>query len=161
MVFTISPSHHLKVLSDTCPYLIGFYHYICQNLNIPAMQKRVVFLSFVISCFLLFPGCKSGMDLKKDAAVISEVMCRGLDIQNKLRMASPNDTAAINKLQLASRDLQLEMTNLYQEFKKKWSEKLNDQEFNKRFSDELRKAILNCPHLSKEDREQFQNDLVK
>jgi hypothetical protein len=125
------------------------------------MQKRDVFLSLLIPGVLLFASCKSGPDLKKDAAVISEVMCRGLEIQNKMRMAPPNDTAAINKLQHASQDLQNEMTSLYQEFKKKWSEKLNDKEFNKQFSEELRKAILDCPHLSKEDREQFQNDLVK
>jgi hypothetical protein len=54
------------------------------------------------------------------------------------------------------------MTLLYQGFKKKYGDKLQDKEFNKKFSTELRTTMLdNCQSLSKQDREQFEKDLEK
>jgi len=41
------------------------------------------------------------------------------------------------------------MTILYQEFKAKYKEKTSDKKFSEDFAKELRKAMLDCPYLSK------------
>jgi hypothetical protein len=122
------------------------------------MGIKSLFAFFLFSGLLIFAGCKHD-DLSKDAQVIGDAMCKNIEISGKLRAVNPNDTAAINKLQRESKALSTEMTILYTEFKEKWGEKAKDKEFSKKFSNELRKAMLNCPHLSKEDREQFKKDL--
>jgi len=124
-------------------------------------MKRCFLLIVLFALVLLFPGCKGRSALKDDAAKIGDLMCRSIENQNKLRAVNLNDTAGINKLQKETESLQEEMTKLYQDFRKKWGEKAKDQEFDKQFSAELRKAMLNCPYLSKEDREQFEKDLEK
>lgn len=124
------------------------------------MQIRTALLLVIFSGLLVFAGCKGG-DLKQDAEQIGDLMCRNIEIAGKLRKINLNDTASANNLQKESENLQSEMTALYQEFRQKWGEKAKDKEFNKRFTTELRKAMLNCPHLSKEDREQFQKDLAE
>ncbi len=114
----------------------------------------------IFSGLVIITGCKNN-DLKKDADQIGDIMCRNIEIAGKLRIANPNDTAAISKLQRDSQNLQTEMTKMYADFKKKYGDKVNDKEFSKKFSNELRRAMLNCPHLSKQDREQFEKDLAE
>jgi hypothetical protein len=124
------------------------------------IQMRKIFLPVIIFSMIVVGGCKrENAELKESAKQIGDAMCRNIDAMNKIRAANPNDTATINKLQGDAKKVQIEMTILYQEFKKKYGEKANDKEFNKEFSNELRKAMLNCPSLSKEDREQFMKDL--
>ena len=124
------------------------------------MEKKSIFVFLIISGSLIFAGCK-GDGLKKDAQIYGDAMCRNIEISGKLRIANPNDTAAISKLQMEAKKIQTEMTILFSEFRQKWGEKAKDKEFAKKYSYELRKAMLNCPYLSKEDREQFQKDLEK
>ena len=50
---------------------------------------------------------------------------------------------------------------LYKEFGEKYGEKTKNTDFNKKFAQELRRAMLNCPYLSKEDRDQFEKELKK
>jgi hypothetical protein len=123
-------------------------------------KMNKLFLPIIIISLILGSGCKrKNADVMESAKQIGDAMCRNIEAMNKIRAANPNDTATINKLQGDAKKVQIEMTILYQEFKKKYGEKANDKEFNKEFSNELRKAMLNCPSLSKEDREQFMKDL--
>jgi predicted nuclease with TOPRIM domain len=106
-------------------------------------------------------GCRNN-DLKKETDEIGDAMCRNIEVMNKLRSANPNDTATISKLQEDVKKIQAEMTILYQKFKTKYGDKAQDKAFNKKFSTELRRTMLdNCQSLSKQDREQFQKDLEK
>lgn len=125
------------------------------------MQVKQLFLPVMITGIIFFSGCKSN-ELKKDTDQIGDAMCRNIEVMSKLRAVNLNDTATINKLQADVKKIQNEMTILYQEFKKKYSDKIKDKEFNKKFSTELRRTMLdNCQSLSKQDREQFQKDLEK
>ena len=119
--------------------------------------KNLLFLGF-IGIVLLFSGC-GNKGLKEDAIKIGDAMCRNIEIMNKLRAANPSDSANLEKLHSQQHQLQIEMTILYKEFGDKYKEKTKDQKFNKDFARELRKAMLDCPSLSKEDREQFEKDL--
>ena len=86
-------------------------------------------------------------------------MCRNIESMNKLRNADPADSMMSQKLQIEAHDIQIEMTIVYQEFKKKYQEKLNDPDFNKQFGKYLREAMLDCKCLSKEDRAKFEQEL--
>jgi predicted nuclease with TOPRIM domain len=125
------------------------------------MRPKQLFLPLIIPVILLFSGCKRN-DLKKDTDKIGDAMCRNIEAMAKLRAANPNDPASINNLQTDIKKIQSEMTTLYQDFKQKYGDKVQDKEFNKKFSNELRRSMLdNCKSLSKQDREQFQKDLEK
>lgn len=123
------------------------------------MNSTKVFLPLIFGVILLFSGCSSNNEIKKDAVQIGDAMCRNIEIMNKLRAADPNDTLATQKLHVEAKKLQTEMTILYKEFGDKYGAKTKDKDFNKIFAKELRKAMLDCPYLSKEDRAQFEKDL--
>jgi hypothetical protein len=123
------------------------------------MRVPQILVPFAITGIILLSGCKSN-ELKKDTDQIGDAMCRKIEVTAKLRLANPNDTATINKLQSDITKIGDEMTTLYQAFNKKYGDKAGDKEFNKKFSYELRRSMLdNCQSLSKQDREQFQKDL--
>ena len=125
------------------------------------MRVRQLFLPVILTGIIIFSGCKSN-ELKKDTDQIGDAMCRNIEVMSKLRAANPNDTATINKLQADVKKIQNEMTILYQEFKQKYGDKVQDKEFNKKFSSELRRTMIdNCQSLSKQDRDQFKKDLEK
>jgi len=117
--------------------------------------KSIIFPVLLLICF----SCSRSKELEKDASVIADAMCRSIEIMNKLKAASPQDTMSVNNLQTSYHDLQKEMENLYSDFRKKYEKRMNDPQFNKDFSNELRKAILNCPFLSKEDREKYAKEI--
>jgi len=117
--------------------------------------KSIIFPVLLLICF----SCSRSKELEKDASVIANAMCRSIEIMNKLKAASSEDTMSINNLQTSYHDLQKEMENLYSDFRKKYEKRMNDPQFNKDFSNELRKAILNCPFLSKEDREKYAKEI--
>ena len=117
--------------------------------------KSIIFPVLLLICF----SCSRSKELEKDASVIADAMCRSIEIMNKLKAANPQDTMSINNLQTSYHDLQKEMENLYSDFRKKYEKRMNDPQFNKDFSNELRKAILNCPFLSKEDREKYAKEI--
>ena len=76
-------------------------------------------------------------------------MCRNIEIMNKMKAASPMDSATMKNLRSQAHQLQIEMTIVYKEFNDKYGEKVKDQKFTKKFNRELRKAMLGCPSLSK------------
>lgn len=121
-------------------------------------MTRILYSLMIIMVFVL-ASCGGNKELKKDAKDIADVMCKNIDVMNKVRAANPADTAQVAKLQQEAKQVQIEMTIVYQEFKAKNKNKLADDKFNKEFNQELRKAMLECPHLSKEDREVFEKEL--
>ena len=112
----------------------------------------------LLGVVLLFSGC-GNRELKEDAAKIGDAMCRNIEVMNKMKAANPMDTATMSKLRAQAHQLQIEMTIVYKEFGDKYGEKTKDQKFNKKFNRELRKAMLDCPSLSKKDREMFEKEL--
>ena len=121
--------------------------------------KTFFFLAF-IGVVLLFSGC-GNRELKKDAARIGDAMCRNIEILNKMKAANPADSVTMKSLRSQSNQLQNEMTIVYKEFNEKYGEKVKDQKFTKKFNRELRKAMLDCPSLSKKDRELFEQELTE
>jgi len=97
--------------------------------------------------------------MKQDAKNIADAMCKNIEAMNKLKAANPGDSAIVKKLQMEAKQVQIEMTIVYQEFKDKYKEKVNEEKFNKEFAKELRKSMLDCPHLSAKDKEQFQKEM--
>lgn len=122
------------------------------------MKYRNLFFLFFIAMTVVFSGCRN-QGLKEDAAKIGDVMCRNIEVLNKLKGADPADSSTLAKLQLQVQQVQAEMTTVYKEFGEKYRSKTKDPKFNKEFNRELRKAMLDCPSLSKKDRELFEKDL--
>jgi len=124
------------------------------------MNFKTIFLPAIFGVVLLFSGC-GNRELKKDAARIGDAMCRNIEILNKMKAANPEDSVTMKSLRSQSNQLQNEMTIVYREFNEKYGEKVKDQKFTKKFNRELRKAMLNCPSLSKKDRELFEQELTE
>ena len=118
--------------------------------------KPVLSFLFIV---IIIPGCGKNKELKKDASNIADAMCRSIEIMNRLKANDPQDTVKINDLQLKYQHIQSEMEILYTEFRKKYEDRMKDPQFNKDFANELRKAILNCRYLSKEDRVKYEKEI--
>ena len=108
---------------------------------------------------LILASCSGDRDLKNDAENIAKSMCRNIETMNKLKACDTADHTKVLHLQLDERQAEIEMTILYKEFKDKYKEKVSDKKFSEKFAKELRRAMLNCPYLSKEDRANFEKEL--
>jgi hypothetical protein len=62
----------------------------------------------------------------------------------------------VKKLQSDYEVMEAEMTLLNENFRKKYSDRVNEDEFKKEFRKLLSKSMLECKNLSKEDREAFE-----
>jgi hypothetical protein len=124
-------------------------------------MKTNTLLSFVlIFGIFLFSGChKKTKDFQKEVAQVGDAMCRSMEIMNKLKAVNPEDTATVQDLQKKSQEVQAEMGLLYSTFKEKYGSKLADPAFQKDFRTEIKKAMLNCKYLSKEDREKYEKEV--
>ena len=125
-----------------------------------SMKHSKLFLVLMVSFIVVLAGC-GNREMKKDAEKIGDAMCRNIEVMNKMKSANPADSVTMKKLREQAHLLQIEMTIVYKEFGDKYGEKTKDPKFNKKFNIELRKAMLNCPSLSKQDREMFEKDLSK
>ena len=123
------------------------------------MNRKNFTLLFFSTLFFILSGCGKNKELKKDASDIADAMCRSIEIMNNLKVANPQDTIRINDLQYKYQNIQNEMETLYTGFRKKYEKRIGDTEFDKDFSNELRKAILNCRYLSKEDRIKYEKEI--
>jgi len=113
-----------------------------------------------ISAAIILSSCHgSNPELKKDAKNIAVAMCRNIETMKNLKTADPADSVKMNELRAKEKEAEVEMTILYQEFKAKYKEKISDKKFSEEFAKELRKAMLDCPYLSKEDRANFEKDI--
>jgi hypothetical protein len=128
------------------------------NLIYSVMSLKKLVLLVFLGFGLLFSGC-GNRDLKDEATKVGDAMCRNIEIMNKMKAADPADTANMEKLKAQAHQLEIEMTIVYKEFGDKFGAKTKDQKFNKSFNRELRKVMLDCPSLSKKDREIFEKEL--
>lgn len=110
---------------------------------------------------ILLSSCGGNKELKADAKNIAVAMCRNIETMNNLKSADPSDSAKMLKLRSKEKEAEVEMTVLYQEFKAKYKNKVSDPKFSKEFAKELRKAMLDCPYLSKEDRASFEKEIAE
>ncbi|MGA2822812.1 MAG: hypothetical protein ABSE72_04735 [Bacteroidales bacterium] len=124
------------------------------------MNFKNLFFPVFIGFVLLFSGC-GNRDLKEDAVKVGDVMCRNIEIMNKIKAVNSVDSVTMQKLRLRAHQLEIEMTIVYKEFGDKYGEKTKDPKFNKKFNRELRKVLIDCPSLSKKDREIFEQELKK
>ena len=123
------------------------------------MKTGIFIKAVMIALILCIFGCGDGdKELQKDTKIIADAMCKNLDAMHKLRIASPEDSILIKKLQGDIQKIQDEMKSLYQEFNRKFGEKTKTFEFSKKFRKYLSVSILDCKNLSKEDRETFEKD---
>jgi len=123
------------------------------------MNRIFIYLTGLIVIIFILTGCgEASAELKKDTKNIADVMCKNIEAMNKLRAANQNDSLQLAKLQMEAKQVQIEMTILYQEFKDKYKKKITDEKFKKSFAKELRQAMIDCPYLSAKDREQFEKE---
>jgi hypothetical protein len=121
------------------------------------MKIRVILYALLVAGILGISGCGGeNKELKNEAKKIAGVMCKSLEAMKSLKSADPSDSVLVQKLQLEYKNVEAEMTVLYQEFKTKYGEKVNVKEFNEEFRKYLNESMLDCKSLSKEDRENFE-----
>jgi len=118
---------------------------------------NVIFISAVIA----LASCGGNKELQQDAKNIATAMCRNIETMNNLKTVDPADSVKVLQLRAKEKQAEVEMTILYQEFKAKYKDKVSDKKFSQEFAKELRKAMLDCPYLSKEDRASFEKDIDK
>jgi hypothetical protein len=123
------------------------------------MKINRVLSVFLILTLIVISGCGENKELKKDVTDIADAMCKITGVMNKIRAADPADTLALAEFRMEEKKLEIEMTILNHEFQEKYKSKLSDKSFQKEYAREIRKAILNCPNLSKEDRERYEKEI--
>ncbi|MEI6455217.1 MAG: hypothetical protein WCO93_02920 [bacterium] len=121
---------------------------------------RNALLILMTAVIFIFAGCGGvNKEIKQDARNIADAMCKNIEAMNKLKVANPADSVLVDELQMKAKQVQIEMTILYQEFKAKYKEQAKEEKFNKEFAKELRKAMLDCKALSEKEREQFEKEM--
>ena len=126
-------------------------------------MKIKYFLSFfLLSGILFFTGChKKNKEFQKDVDGLGDVMCRIMEASNKIlltKSTDPLDTLTLQELQMKKHDLEIEMTILNTEFNQKYGKQTKDEKFVKDFGSEIKKSMLKCKYLSKEDREKYEKE---
>jgi hypothetical protein len=124
------------------------------------MKTSVILISFLIAGILGISGCKSeNTALKNDASNIAGVMCKSIEAMKTLREADPSDSLLVKKLQSDYEAIEAEMTLLNENFRKKYSDRVNEDEFKSEFRKLLSESMLECKSLSKEDRAAFEKGM--
>jgi hypothetical protein len=124
------------------------------------MKISNIIFSFLIAGTLAISGCKSeNKELMKDAKNIADVMCRSIDAMKTLRMADPADSQMVKKLQADYAAIEAEMSLLNENFRIKYTDKVNTDEFKNEFRKLLSKSMLDCKSLSNEDRAAFEKGM--
>ena len=121
---------------------------------------KKAFLTIAVFAAFLFAGCGGNKELQEDVQPIADEMCRFIDIQNQLKVAvEANDSLKIDSLSMLRHKSQIEMTVLNEEFNAKYGKQSNDEAFLKEYKKLMNDALLECPHLSKEDREMMEKGM--
>jgi hypothetical protein len=121
--------------------------------------KKLLYTAGLVAAVLL-SGCGGNKELKESIQPISDAMCKFIEVQNLWKNAAEaNDSIRIDSLSKIRNQLQIEMTVLNEEFKAKYGDKLNDEQFLKEYKKLMNDALLECPHLSKEDREMMEKGM--
>jgi hypothetical protein len=123
------------------------------------LTKKFNTTCFILILMLLGTSCSQNT-LKEDVVPLADAMCEFIRIQNDLQKAiSEQDSAKIEMFSEQRRQINIEMTVLNEEFKEKYGEKVNDQEFGKKFRMEMNKAMIGCPHLNDADRDRMLQEI--
>ena len=123
------------------------------------MKMRTIAIAVLALAIFGLSGCGNNQ-LKEDVAPLGEAMCKFIEIQNNLKAATEAaDSTNIHKYEAEKHQITVEMTILNKEFQDKYGKQISDQEFGKKFKKEMNKALIDCPHLSVEDRENMQAEL--
>ncbi len=118
--------------------------------------KSAVAVLLVAASFVL-GGCSSREKLKVEVQPIADAMCKFIDIQNQMKTAAEaGDSLAVDSLGRIRHQLQIEMTVLNQEFNKKFERKTQDEKWLRDYKKAMNEALLECPHLSAQDREMME-----
>lgn len=123
------------------------------------MKIKPVLSILLIAVIIVISGCGNNKELKKDVTNIADAMCKITGVMHKIRAADPADSVLMADLKMEEKKWEIEMTILNQEFQQKYKSKLSDKKFQKEYAREIRKAIINCPNLSKEDRERYEKEI--
>jgi len=123
------------------------------------MKIKIILYTVIIALVLGVSGCGgSRKEVKKDARAFADAMCRSIETMRKLRAVNPADTTLLKTLQKDQHNIEAEMMDLHQEFKKKYGDEAKTAEFNKQYRKYLSEAMLECKSLSKEDRALFEKE---
>jgi hypothetical protein len=153
-------------LNGFTPILWFFYFpktlLLSELTNNSAMKIRTALSLLFFSGLLFLSGCGNKKEeFQRDIAGLGDVMCRIMEVSNKLlaaQSANPPDTRIIQELQMKNQSLEMEMKTLNAAFKQKYGKKMTEPDFKKDFRTEIKKAMLNCKYLSKEDREKYETE---
>lgn len=118
----------------------------------------------VLVALLFFGTYLSGCSpdpMQQDVRQLGDVWCRYLEIMNKRQYVDPEDTLADSKIESEVEKILSELDSLNSTIQEKYGKKSGDSVFTKKFNTELQKVMLNCPHLSKTDREKIEKELKK
>lgn len=119
------------------------------------MKIRTAFVALSVTAVIALASCGNSQ-LKKDIEPLSDVMCRFIELENKLKASQDTaDSATIANLMDARKQLTIEMSVLNKEFQDKYGDKIKDADFGKKFGKIMNDQLLECPHLSKEDRDRM------
>ena len=122
-------------------------------------MKKTLFTIGIIAALML-SGCGGNKELKESVQPIADEMCKFIDIQNQLKMAvEMSDSARIDSLSDIRYKIQIEMTVLNEEFNAKYKDKTNDEKFLKEYKKLMNEALLECPHLSEQDRKMMEKGM--
>lgn len=120
-------------------------------------MKRWTLAVLAIFMISLNPGCRpENTELKAEAQQQADAMCRSMEVMQALKSTAPADSARVDSLQKASEALSAELQELHGRFLEKYRDKMAEKPFSDEFAAYLNEAMLNCPHLTAEDRALFE-----
>jgi hypothetical protein len=124
------------------------------------MTVRKVLIGVMIAGAMILAACKGNEDLKEEVRPVADAMCKFIDVENQMKTAAKaSDSAAIDSLGKIRHEVQIEMTVLNQEFNKKFGDKFRDEKWIKNYKKAMNEALLECPHLSVQDREMMEKGM--
>jgi hypothetical protein len=124
------------------------------------MKNSFILQLILVAGMMCVPGCKrENRELKNEAKIMAEAMCKGIGIMNTLKQVNPADTIRVARLQGEYQAVQTEMARINQAFMTKYGEKTASAEFTEEFRKYLNESMLGCRNLSKEDRETFEKQV--
>ncbi|MFH1295968.1 MAG: hypothetical protein ABIJ04_01695 [Bacteroidota bacterium] len=123
------------------------------------MHSKGKMIALMTIALFWMTGCGNN-ELDQDVGPLADAMCKFIEIQNNLKGAiEANDSLNIQKYGAEKHKMTIEITILNQEFQEKYGDLVTDQEFGKKFKKSMNKVLIDCPHISPEDREKMETEL--
>jgi hypothetical protein len=107
-------------------------------------------ISFILIS-ILFPGCMSD-PVEKDLKPIAGAMCRMIEAEKNVVLArKANDQSMAHKYRTEQLKIEAEITVINQEFREKYREQIDDEEFKRKVREYINKLLEDCPCISTAD----------